>query len=347
MGTRVLVAEDNPDSLQLVSDILVSLGYTPVLATNGRHALEKLREYTPELILLDVNMPEMDGFAALEQIKNDPVTAKIPVIMLTAQSDVDSRVIGLQLGADDYLAKPFHARELIERIHTRLRAKSVTDDLRAQREQIRRVFERFVSHEIVETLLENPGSVSLGGAETIVTVLFADLEGFTPASEFTPPIQLLELLNRYHGLMVEQIRSNGGTIDKFLGDGVMALFNTPLQQPDHALRAVNAALDIHAALVDFYKELPDNFRMPVNFGIHTGRAVVGTVGTAEFMDFTAIGDTVNLASRLQGLSENGEIMISQPTYEAVRDSVQVEPLGAKSVRGRESEISVFRVTGSA
>jgi adenylate cyclase len=234
---KVLIAEDNRDSRDLVSDILLSLGHKPILAENGRVALEKIRSEMPDLVILDINMPEIDGFSVCQQIKSDPLTAKIPVIMLTAQTDVDSRVIGLGVGADDYLSKPFHPRELIARIDTRLRAKAVTDTLHEQREQIRRTFERFVAHEIVEQLLEDPTRVQLGGAEATVTVLFADLEGFTTASEHADPARLLDALNRYHALMVDRIKANGGTVNKFLGDGIMALYNTPLPHPDHALRA--------------------------------------------------------------------------------------------------------------
>jgi adenylate cyclase len=340
---KVLVAEDNRDSRELVSDILLRLGHVPVLAPNGRVALEKIQEDMPDLVILDVNMPEMDGFQVCAALKSNPSTAKIPVIMLTAQVDIESRVTGLQLGADDYLPKPFHPRELIARIEARLRAKEETDSLREQREQVRRTFERFVTHEIVEKLLEDPTRVQLGGAETIITVLFADLEGFSTLAEHTEPSRLLEVLNAYHKLLVDHIKANGGTIDKFLGDGVMALYNTPLPQSDHALRAVQTALNIREALADFHQGLEPQFRLGVNFGIHTGSAIVGTVGSPELMDFTAIGATVNLASRLQGLSENSQITVSEETYALVKDRVLAERVGPRSVRGREMPVVTYLI----
>ncbi|MBN1680724.1 MAG: response regulator [Anaerolineae bacterium] len=339
----VLVAEDNRDSRELVRDILLSLGHKPVLAENGKIALEKIQAEPPDLVILDVNMPEMDGFVVVETIKKNPATAKTPVIMLTALSDVESRVTGLGLGADDYLVKPFHPRELIARINTQLRAKEYTDSLRQQRQQLRQAFERFVAHEIVEQLLEDPTRVTLGGAEAIVTVLFADLENFTTIAEQTEPGRLLDVLNRYHSLIVHHIKRHGGTIDKFLGDGVMALYNTPLPQIDHALRAVRTALKIHATLGEFQRELAPEFRLNVNFGIHTGRAIVGNVGTQEIMDFTAIGDTVNLASRLQGLSKGNRILISEDTYSLIQNDVKVESQGSHVVRGREEAVDVFLV----
>ncbi len=339
----VLVAEDNRDSRELVSDILISLGYTPVLAENGRVALELIQAQAPDLVILDINMPEVDGFEVCAAIKRNPATAKIPVIMLTAHADVESRVTGLGLGADDYLPKPFHPRELIARIETRLRAKAITDDLRAQGEELRRTFERFVGPEIVEQLLEDPTHVKLGGVETTVTVLFADLENFTRVAEYAQPAELLDVLNRYHTLMVQHIIANGGTVDKFLGDGLMALYNTPIPQPDHALRAVRTALGIRAALGEFYRQLDPMFRLNINFGINTGKAIVGNVGAPEIMDFTAIGDTVNLASRLEGLAAGDEITVSEETYRLVADWVIAERVGPRPVRGRDEPVVTYLI----
>jgi adenylate cyclase len=340
---RVLIAEDNRDSRELVSDIMLSLGHTPEAASNGRIALEKILADPPDLVILDINMPEMDGFEVCAAIKRNPATAEIPVLMLTAQVDVDSRVRGLGLGADDYLPKPFHPRELIARVETRLRAKEETDSLRKQREQIRRTFERFVTHEIVEQLLEDPTRIQLGGALTTVTILFADLEGFTSLAEHTDPTHLIEVLNAYHMLLVQHIKANGGTVDKFLGDGVMALYNTPLPQDDHALRAVRTALNIRDALPEFHTQFPPMFRLGVNVGIHTGPAIVGNVGTPDLMDFTAVGDTVNLASRLQGLSDNNEITVSEETFSLVSRYVVGHRVGEQTVRGREERVVIYLI----
>lgn len=179
--------------------------------------------------------------------------------------------------------------------------------------------------------------------EAIVTVLFADLEGFTTIAEQAPPARLIGVLNQYHALLVHHIKANRGTVNKFLGDGVMALYNTPLPLPDHALRAVRTALDIRAALAEFHSPLEPMFRLGVNIGIHTGPAIVGNVGTPEQMDFTAIGDTVNLASRLQSMSDHGEITISEQVYELVREHVVAERVGAQTVRGRELPVISYRV----
>jgi adenylate cyclase len=340
---RVLVAEDNPNSRQLVKDILESIGYEPVLAVDGPSAVQAAQSDPPDLIILDVNMPGMSGFDVLAIIKKDENLAHIPVLMLTALADIDNRVTGLGLGADDYLAKPFSPRELAARIDARLRTKAEADILRQTKEMIRQTFERFVAPSVVEKLLQDPTQVKLGGQLQEVTVMFSDMEGFTSLSERTQPEMLLGILNQYHALVVSIIQSNGGTVDKFIGDGVMSLYNTPLAQTDHALRAVKTALQIRAALPDFYQQFDPGYQMRINFGIHTGLAVVGNVGTQQLMEFTAVGDTVNLAARLQGLSDGGQILISHATYEQLEGFVYANPAGEQYVKGRAESVSVYEV----
>jgi adenylate cyclase len=340
---KVLVADDNPNSRQLVKDILESLGYEPILAIDGPGALAAAQAQVPDLIILDVNMPGMSGFEVLAILKSDETLSKIPILMLTALADVDNRVTGLGLGADDYLSKPFSPRELAARIDARLRTKAEADNLRQTKEMIRQTFERFVAPSVVEKLLQDPTQVKLGGQLQEVTVLFSDLEGFTSLSEHTPPEMLLGILNQYHALVVTMIQSYGGTVDKFLGDGVMALYNTPLPQPDHALRAVKTALHIRSALLDFYNQFDVEYQIKLNFGIHTGMAVVGNVGTQQIMEFTAVGDTVNLASRLQGLGEQGQILISQATYNQIKEQVTTNPIGNQFVKGRREPVMVYEV----
>ena len=221
---KILVAEDNIDSRELLTEILQALGYEVVVAFDGVNALEKIQEGFPDLCILDVDMPRKDGFEVVEALRSEAQTADIPVIMLTARDDVESRVAGLGLGADDYLPKPFNPRELIARVRNLLRAKATTDDLREQREIIQNTFSRFVAQEIIDLMLESPEQITLGGQVRPITVMFADLVGFTSAAEREDPVEILEVLNAYHGFLVQFVKQNGGTIDKFLGDGLMALF---------------------------------------------------------------------------------------------------------------------------
>lgn len=269
---KVLVADDNPNSRQLVRDILESVGYESLLAPDGPTTLSMVREQRPDLVVLDVNMPGMSGFEVCAILKSDPELSAIPVLMLTALADVENRVTGLGLGADDYLTKPFSPRELTARIDARLRNKVETDNLRKTQEMVRQTFERFVSPSVVEKLLQDPTQVRLGGQLQEVTVLFCDLEGFTAFSERSSPEKVLATLNTYLALVVSVIQSYAGTVNKFLGDGVMALYNTPLPQVDHSLRAVRTALQIRDSLRDFTGQFEADQRMFMNVGIHTGQA---------------------------------------------------------------------------
>jgi adenylate cyclase len=340
---KVLVAEDNIDSRHMILDVLAASGYDTVAAVDGREALMKARDYLPDLVLLDINMPIMDGWAVCAELRNDPVTTQIPIIILTAQADIDSRIRGLGLGADDFLSKPFSPRELLARISTRLRSKAENDSLREQRQHIRKTFERFLSPSVVDTLIKNPEATQLGGAVRDLTILFADLEGFTALSEWLDPGQLLNVLNQYHGLMVKAVRRNGGLVNKFLGDGILALYNTPLELPNHALKAVTTALEIRDALVDFQRDFSWELRMKINFGINTGQAIVGNIGSEDLMDYTAVGDNVNLAQRLQSMSRGGEIMISEATYHQIAPYINAEEAGLRQVRGREVPVQVYFV----
>ncbi len=340
---NILAVDDNAVNLELISDILSTVGYQVSKAFDGAQALERIREKPPDLILLDVNMPGMSGFEVMSKLKADDQTAKIPVIFLTALSDINHRVEGLDLGADDYLVKPYSPRELIARIEARIRAKAETDVLIGMQRVIRQTFERFVSANIVEQMLEDPQRIKLGGKLQEVTVMFTDIQGFTASSEYTDPELLLTLLNQYHELVVEIVLANSGTIDKFLGDGVMALFNTPLPIKNHALRAVQAACQVQNTLDEFYQDVQPAYRWPINFGIHTGTAVVGNVGSSRIMDFTAVGDTVNVASRLQTQAENGQIMISDAVYEHVKDRINIHEIGPITYKNRQQQVMTFEV----
>lgn len=342
---KILAVDDNPINLDLIRDIADSQGYTVLTALDGPGGLALAASELPDIIILDVSMPGMDGFEVCLRLKADPVLSQIPVIMLTALAEVADRVQGLVAGADDYLTKPFSARELLARIDTRMRAKNESDGLREAQERIRATFSRFVSPAVVEQLLRDPTHVKLGGKLQPLTVMFADLEGFTSVSETTPPEELLLILNAHHELVVRLIQEYGGTIDKFIGDAVMALYNTPLEQPDHVEQAVRTALAIQEALPAFHDQFPPEFRMKINIGLHTGQAIVGNVGAPNLMDFTAVGDTVNVAARLQTQGRGGQIIASLPVCEVVRQDVEVRELGSIMLKGRAVAVSACEIIG--
>jgi class 3 adenylate cyclase len=344
---KVLVADDNLQNRRLIADTLSVIDCEVVMATNGEEALALVAVTHPDLVILDVNMPLMSGFDVCERLKGDPETVHIPVIMLTALKDVENRVRGLVLGADDYLTKPFNPRELMERVQKLIRSKMATEELRETQQLIRNTFERFVSPQVVEHLLQDVSQVRLGGLLQEVTVMFTDLEGFTSMSEQTEPQKLLHVLNSYHTMVVGAVRAYDGTVDKFMGDGVMSLYNTPLPQPDHAERAVRTALYIQEQLPAFHEQFEPVYRLGINVGIHTGMAVVGNVGAPEIMDFTAVGDTVNLAARLQQISSGGRILISRATYEQTVGVIETRPIGLMNVKGRVNQVMTYEVLGLA
>jgi class 3 adenylate cyclase len=343
---KILVVDDNPDNLELVSDILSITKHELIMARDGLSALEKAEAIIPDLILLDVNMPNMNGFEVLERLKAQPSLADIPVIMLTAMGDVDSRVRGLGMGADDYLPKPFSPRELLARVDRSLRAKTTTDELRVQEQRVRNTFERFVAPSIVEQLLQNPSANRLGGDLQTVTVMFADLEGFTSLSERTDPETLLQLLNNYHSFLVRIISRYDGTVDKFIGDGVMVLYNTPRPQEDHIARAVKSALHIQDEIFWFHEKLAPQHRLKINFGIHSGLAVVGNVGTDHLMNRTAVGDTVNIASRLQSIADRGRILVSELVYLETERFVFGRSRGPLYVKGRSEPVLTYEISNT-
>jgi len=221
----------------------------------------------------------------------------------------------------------------------------VLDDLteRKRLEAQRRLFERMVSPAVIDQL--DPNSLQLGGKRTDITVLFADVRGFTSFSETQEPEKLVSILNRYLGAMAEAVLSQEGTIDKFMGDAIMAWFNAPVPQPDHTLRAVKTALAIRARFEGLYLELPKEAHLSFGAGIHYGDAILGLIGTDRRLEYTAISDSVNTAKRLQENSAKNQIIISRAAYERVKDEIEVKPIVPVAAKGKTAPLEVFEVLG--
>ncbi len=220
-------------------------------------------------------------------------------------------------------------------------------DRRAQEQETKRVrttFEHYVAPTVVEGLLSDPRRIALGGERQLVTILFADIHGFTTLSEKLPPEELVQILNGYLSLAAQTVLHYEGTLDKFLGDGVMAIFNAPLPQTDHALRAVRAALALQREVAAYAPQLPKAYRLNFRIGLHTGEAVVGNIGTRDLMNYTAIGDTVNTAKRLQENAGENQIYMSRTTFDLVSDHVVVRDCEKLTVKGRKTPVEVFELT---
>jgi len=342
---KILVADDAADNVGLVQDLLAVEGYDVIPAYDGEEALLKTRANLPDVVLLDINMPGMNGYEVCTQLKADPATADIPVLMLTALTEPDQRVKGLQLGAEDYIAKPFDYRELVARVGARLRSKQTADELRAAQQAIRYTFERYVSPRVVERLLADPSRVRLGGVQQPVTILFADMRGYSALAETLPPEQLVDVLNGHLTVAAQAILAHEGTISTFVGDLAMAIYNAPLPQPDHALRAARTALALHQGMAHYHSSLPVELRMNFGIGIVTGEAVVGNLGAQELQLYTAVGDVVNLAQRLEEIAGGGRVFISEGTRQALGAQAGVRSLGPVLVRGRSEPVEIYELLG--
>ena len=218
-----------------------------------------------------------------------------------------------------------------------------------EKEAIKRAFTRYVAREVVEEILKNPESLVLSGQRRDVTVLFCDIRGFTPLAERLNPEEVVLLLNEFYNLMIETTFKHDGTLDKFLGDGVMCIFGAPIARDDHAMQAVRTALDMQAGITDLSSRFVREGRTPiaVGIGVSAGEVVAGTVGGEDRMEYTAIGDSVNLAARLESTAKPGQILISERTFEMVKDRIDAKAMGAVRVKGKEEEVGVYEVMSLA
>lgn len=341
----VLLVDDEPDTVRLVRKILQADGCQVLEAADGESALALYHQSHPDLILLDIILPRRDGLDILRELRqNDPNTG---VIMVSALTSERMTIDAMLAGADDYISKPFPLREM------RVRIRQVLDKTALRREnaqlqtqldranaRIRELVEHFMPAPVRAEFMQSPEPLALGGKRQEITILYADIQGFTPLAESMPPDQLVEILNHYLTLAANVIQAHGGTLDKFMGDGVIGLFNAPAPVPDHALRAVRAALDIVQA---FRETGPLEPSFSIGIGINTGDVVVGNIGTPHLMNYTAVGDAMNLAARLEELAGPDQILIGPRTYELAGDGLVVEPLGRTSIRGRTESIEPYRV----
>ena len=337
-GARLLVVDDNKVNRLLLARSLELHGHGVALAENGRVALEMLRREGFDLVLLDMEMPEMDGFAVLEQMMSDLQLRDLPVIVTSSLEGIDNIVRCIELGAEDYLTKPVNAVLLKARIGACLEKKRLRDQ---QKELVR----RFATPEVAQDLQKS--GFALGGKRVRATVMFSDIRSFTPLVESQPPEETIELLNTYYTLMFDAIGGHGGIVSQIAGDGLMAIFGAPLQLPDHCSATVRAALEM-IELVEMFnleRAAAGKQEIRIGIGIATGDVVAGYTGTNERATYTCIGDTVNLAARLETHTKTvaRPILIDDATRAGLGEDIAVEPLGPVSIRGKSQSVDVFAV----
>jgi adenylate cyclase len=348
----ILVVDDDPINRALLAKSLAREGHEHAIAEDGREGLEKLRAEPFDIVLLDVLMPELDGYEVLRRIEDDPELRHVPVIMISALEDLDSVVRCIELGAEDYLPKPFDPVLLRARINGCLTKKRLHD---LERQRVRDVFSRFVPEPVVdEVLRRTDDDLRLRGVRVTGTVLFGDLRGFTSFAETIPADEVIEVLNDYLSRMSDAILDSGGTLVAYQGDGIMAVFGAPIETDDHADRALAAARDmLGKRLPRFNRSLRENglgdgFRMGI--GLNSGPLMSGTVGSLRRLEYSAIGDTTNTASRLQAMTKGTphSLLIAESTRELLRrpagDLVFVDE---RDVPGRRARIRLWTLESTS
>jgi adenylate cyclase len=366
------VVDDNPTNLEVLRVRLNAQGYEVVTAVDGEDALKCAREVDPDLVLLDVMMPKLDGISVVKELKQDSALRFTPIILVTAKSDTRDVVNGLEAGGDDYLTKPFEHAALVARVRSLLRTKELHDTVQSQAAQLKeqteqlsswnrlleeRVAEqlaqierigrlqRFLAPQVAQMIASSDASDSLlASHRREVTVLFCDLRGFTAFTEASEPEEVMGVLREYHESLGELIFQYEGTLERFLGDGIMIVFNDPIPCDDHTERAIRLALDMRARVDALAKQWArKGHALGFGIGIASGYATLGQVGFEHRREYTAIGSVINLASRLCDEAKAGQIVISQRAFSSVEQWVGAEHIGQLSLKGFNRPIDAYEV----
>jgi class 3 adenylate cyclase len=341
---RVLVVDDDHDMATLLKRTIEKEGMAADTVFDGDAALVRAMSSPPDLIVLDVMLPGMSGFDICERLKGDEVTALIPIILVTSLEDSQSRVRGIEAGADDFLSKPVKVEELMARVKTLRRLHETRRELESRRlsaevqrkEAIRRAFSRYISPRLAERIISDLREDGLPfdhHAQRIsVVALFADLRGFTRLTETIEVDKVVAMLNEYFAVITEAAYRNDGTIFSMAGDCLLVGFNVPFPQADAAQRAWRTAEDMIVGFAPVLAGWTQGGGMPtgVGIGIAAGEAIIGNIGSPHHMSYTIIGDAVNTAARLMQMARAGELLVSGSVYDSIRALV---PGGAAVSRG--------------
>ena len=360
---RILVVDDVPENVRLLEAVLDAHGYETVSATDGRAALEVAHAADPDLVLLDVMMPELDGYAVCKQLREHEETAVLPVIMLTA-SEGSEKTRAIEAGADDFIPKPFNRDELLTRIKSLLRIKRYHDTIKAQAAELldlNRTLEervqtqldelarlqqlrRFLSPQLADAIVSSGDESILRSHRCQVAMFFADLRGWTSFVDAVEPEELMRVLGEFHGTIGGLVSRFDATVGFIEGDGVQLFFNDPIEVPDAALRAVRLGCALREEMAELTAHWQKRgYDLDFGAGIALGYATCGEVGFEGRSDYAAIGAVTNLASRLADEATAGQILISQRLYAEVEDEVDVEPVGEFTLKGFRRPVPAFNV----
>jgi len=346
----VLVVDDQPANVRLLQQVLTLTGYDVTTASSGAEALAKVPAENPDIVLLDVMMPLMDGYEVCRTLRAGTATALLPIVMVTALDPQEERLKGIEAGADDFLQKPINQPELLARVKSLLRIRELHKQVEAQAAELAENklarLKRFLSPKVADLIVSGQMDDPLATRRREVTIMFVDMRGFTAFSESAAPEDVLGVLREYHAEIGRLVNVHEGTIEHFSGDGVMLIFNDPNTLPDPALSAVRMAVDLRDAvgrLADNWKKL--GYSINCGIGIAQGFATIGTIGFPGRQDYGVIGAVNNLAARLCGEAAPGQILISQRVWGRVEEKVNAEAAGELKLKGISSPVPAFSVAG--
>ncbi len=356
-GARILVVDDTPLNVKLLADLLRVKGFTVTTAASGPEALDRIATERPDLVLLDVMMPEMSGYEVCARLRANPETARLPVVMVTSLDAVHERVKGIEVGADDFLSKPVNQPELLARVRSLLRIKELDDALAGlNRELEQRVTEqvtqlerlgrlkRFFSPALAEAILAGGADDPLKTHRREIAVVFLDLRGFTAFAETAEPEEVMGVLREYHAEMGRLILEHEGTLERFTGDGMMVFFNDPVLVPDAAARAVRMAVAMRTRVSELMgKWRKQGFELDLGVGIAQGYATIGAIGFEGRLDYGAIGTVTNLAARLCGEAKPGQILASRRVAAQLEGEIEVEDVGDLTLKGFQRSVATCNV----
>jgi class 3 adenylate cyclase/CheY-like chemotaxis protein len=356
-AAKILVVDDTANNVKLLKDLLTMKGYAVVTASSGPEGLEQIDKEHPDLVLLDVMMPGMNGYDVCRRIRENPATGVLPVVMVTALDPGPERIKGLEAGADDFLTKPINQPELLARVRSLLRIKQLWDQVTelnrtleqrvdqqvAQIERMGRL-KRFFSPQLAELIVGGDAEDPLKSHRREITVVFLDLRGFTAFAETAEPEEVMGVLREYHAEMGRLVLEHEGTLERFTGDGMMIFFNDPLPVPNPAERAIRMALAMServGILAQGWRKR--GFDLDFGVGLAQGYATIGAIGFEGRWDYGAIGTVTNLAARLCGEAKPGQILVSRRMVATLEDLVEVEPVGELPLKGFTRPVTAFNV----
>jgi adenylate cyclase len=363
---KILVVDDTPRNVKLLADLLAVKGYAVATAVSGREALSRIEAELPDLVLLDVVMPEMSGYEVCRKLRENPATQILPVIMVTALDPAEERVKGIEAGADDFLTKPINQAEVLARVRSLLRIKELHDMTQTQaaeladwnrnleqrvQEQVQQLerlgrLKRFFSPQLAEMIVNGGAEDPLKTHRRDLVVVYLDLRGFTAFAESAEPEEVMDVLHEYHAAMGKLIMEYEGTLEHFAGDGMMIFFNDPVPVDNAAERALRMSL----AMRERVRELTVGWRklghdLDFGVGIAQGYATIGAIGYEGRWEYGAIGSVPNLAARLCGEAKAGEILAAQRLLGKVEDLVETESAGDLTLKGFHRPVAAYKILG--